>query len=57
VLAPNWRLQLAGAATTFCWCAKEPSMKQTTRRCATYRRAPQLKRDPLGGNANDFCDS
>jgi hypothetical protein len=36
---PNWRLQLAGAATTFRLCAKEQSMKQTTRRCATYRRA------------------
>ena len=38
-LPSNWRLQLTGAATTFHLCAKEPSMKQTTRRCATYRRA------------------
>ena len=36
---PNWRLPLAGAATTFRLCAKEGSMKQTTRRCAKYRRA------------------
>ena len=35
----NLRLQLAGAATTFCLCAKEQLMKQTPRRCATYRRA------------------
>jgi pimeloyl-ACP methyl ester carboxylesterase len=33
------RLQLAGAATTFRLCAKEQPMKQTTRRCAKYRRA------------------
>jgi len=38
-LPSNWRLQLTGAATTFHLCAKEPSMKQTTRRCAMYRRA------------------
>jgi hypothetical protein len=36
---PNWRLQLAGAATTFRLCAKEPSMKQTTTRSAKDRRA------------------
>lgn len=39
MLRPNQRLQLTGAATTFRLCAKEPSMKQTTRRCAKYRRA------------------
>jgi hypothetical protein len=33
------RLQVAGAATTFCLCAKEWSMKQTTMRCAKHRRA------------------
>jgi len=36
---PNWRLQLAGAATAFYLCAKEQPVKQTTRRCAPYRRA------------------
>jgi hypothetical protein len=35
----NWRLELAGAAITFRLCAKERSMKQTTRRCAKDRRA------------------
>ncbi len=38
-LPSNMRLQLAGAATTFYLCAKERSMKKTTRRCAKYRRA------------------
>jgi hypothetical protein len=36
---PNWRLELAGAATTFRLCAKERSMKQTAQRCAKDRRA------------------
>ena len=38
-LLPNQRLQLPGAAIAFRLCAKEQSMKQTTRRCARYRRA------------------
>jgi hypothetical protein len=36
---PNWRLELAGAATAFRLCAKERSMKQTTLRSAKGRRA------------------
>jgi hypothetical protein len=36
---PNWRLELAGAATAFRLCAKERSMKQTPLRCAKRRRA------------------
>jgi hypothetical protein len=36
---PNWRLELSGAATAFCLCAKERSMKQTTMRCAKECRA------------------
>jgi hypothetical protein len=36
---PNQRLELAGAATAFCLCAKEQSMNQTTVRCTKGRRA------------------
>jgi hypothetical protein len=36
---PNWRLELAGAATAFRLCAKERPMKQTTSRDAKDRRA------------------